>query len=200
MRPAINDSGLVAFTSGQSIIYVGSGGTPTPLYTSTSGYSFLSGPALNNSGLLTFVGSVGTTQYILTGNGGALTQIASNTGVYEVFNTGPAINNAGQVAWSANYRALLTHQTLYRSAGGDTAIYDSPGQGNDFIDQFSMNNSSVVAFGAIKNGSPTGIYYGSGGAVNTLVDTTGPFGGFTDGNLRPKPGINDQTNSHSGPD
>jgi hypothetical protein len=189
---SINDGGSVAFTRADSV-YVGdgTGGSATALYTGASGYPAVAGVSINNSGALAFAAN-GTPHAIVTGNGGPLTVIADDAGAFSTFNSRPEINNAGQIAWSANYDNQATHETLFRNLGkAGTTIADSIGNVLAFIDEFTMNNLGTVAFGA-NTSTGSGIYRGDGASViTTIVDTAGPYSTFTDGNLRPKPGLND---------
>jgi len=106
----INNAGTVAFyatlpapTPGEGI-FMGSGGAVTPVF-STSGFSTLFfGLALNDPGTAAFLLiEPGGQPRIVTGNGGPLTTVADTTGLFSSFSLGgPAINNAGTVAFLAS--------------------------------------------------------------------------------------------------
>ena len=119
--PAINQSGTVAFeagtTGGGAGVFAGNGTSTTTIFSS----SLLQpgNPTFNNAGTAAFTLQNGSNFSIVTGNGsGPLTTIATTTGgVFSNFQSNPAINNNGQVAFLADLTAGGTEIFTGTSSG-----------------------------------------------------------------------------------
>jgi hypothetical protein len=153
--PSINDSGMVAFSTGGEIV-TSKGGHTTTLYMVESFGGLVS---LNNHGTVAFA-AFGPECCLFTGSGGPTTKIMEGVTVPGVFD----LNDSGTVA----FRDF----GVYTGSGGPiTTIID------DFscCGGVSINNSGTVAFTSDLGPVGTGVYTGSGGPITTIVDTTGPF-------------------------
>lgn len=211
---SINDQGTVAYfsnTLNQSFSVVYSGvftsngqGNTTIIDSTSSPYNFFWSPALNNTGTLAFLagqGNPATGQAsIFTVSNGRLTNIASSSGNFSVFNSGvdtvggnsplsaytlPSINDSGTVAFNAGLDA--GGQGVFTSSNGVlTTVADSSGSFNNFSSA-DINNKGTVAFLAERDQGGRGIFTSSGGDVTTLIDDSGEFSYFNS-----DPSINDQ--------
>jgi hypothetical protein len=110
--PAINNRGHIAFQedldAGGSGVFLWNGASFITIATDGGPIgSFSAPPSLNDNGAVAFDAFLDNGDgAILRGNGGALTTIASTAGPFSSFNfNGPAINNAGRVAFAATLDA-----------------------------------------------------------------------------------------------
>jgi hypothetical protein len=169
LRPSINNSGAVAFmgvtgTVGYDTVAVAQSGgitriagpgTPTP---TTGGLTHAIEPALNNSGVVRFVGQAAGGPGLFTGSGGPLTTIALNsTSVFA------GINDLGRVAFVVNSASVRWGD------GGPPMIVASSPTFQSFSGEASISNASVVAFHAQLGSGPTGIFIGPNPATDTVI-------------------------------
>lgn len=177
--PGINQSGLVSFFANTDVngLYTGSGGAPAVLYNGhTTSFSTFGAAWLNDSGLAAFAAERHDSSLgIYRGNGGPLTAIDEDTGPRGDFGPNPALNNNGDVAYTANGNTLL----MRGNGLVHTTIADSSGDFFYFNDP-DISDSGMVAFRALM--SPPvggeGVFIGNGGAVQTIADNTGVFNSF----------------------
>jgi hypothetical protein len=147
------------------------------------------GPSINSSGTVAFIGNnPGGTLGVYTGNGGALTTIAtlsSSTSSGQTFQSlgnggSPHINDSGVVGFTG----ILNNdgQGIYTGNGGAlTTITElSPNTGQVFSG--GINNSGVVSFQAQSITGEVGIYSGNGGNPTAIATydpaNPGPFDRF----------------------
>lgn len=201
-RPAMNASGQVAFyanlNGGGSGVFSGNGGglttiadtntaPPSPGIGTLSGFSQL--PGINNSGVVGFsaqsaASGGGTVKFVLSGNGGAFTQIANSSGSATFFSGGNyvSINAGGTVAFRGTTPDGIDFHRVWAGNGGPLTTIMSP-VGSPFANGFGLgttpiNGSGNVAFHAILDAGGEGIFRGNGGAPVTIADTSGPYASF----------------------
>ena len=148
--------------------------------------SSLSGqPSINNSGRVAFTSNVGgpAGREILAGDGGPLTSVlvgsSSQLGI-----GGPKFNDNDAIAFKDSAAISVIQGGSQTTIATDRdADSTSP---FTVLGDFSLNNTGTVSFSALQFGGPSGIFSGDGGAISTVVDTSGIFSGFGAG-----PAIND---------
>ena len=169
LRPSINNSGAVAFmgstgTVGYDTVAVAQGGgittiagpgTPTP---TTGILTQAIEPALNNSGVVRFVGNAAVGAGLFAGSGGLLTTIALNSTSWLA-----GINDVGRAAFVVNSASVRWGD------GGPPMIVASNATYQSFGGEASINNATVVAFQARLGSSPTGIFIGPNTATDTVI-------------------------------
>ena len=207
--PSINNSGTVVWTdnrfSDPQRILTSDGGELTTIADTSGPFSNFGGvagnpaasmPDINDAGTVAFfanldVGSEG----IFTGDGITTTTIADTSGALDTFatfcnggcslalvRTSPAINNSGQVAFSATLDNRF--EGIFRGDGSTlTTIVETSGLGPfQFVGAPDINDSGTVVFWANGRqfGNPEGIFASSGGSIATVVDDlTGMFSYFS---------------------
>jgi hypothetical protein len=98
------------------------------------------------------------------------TKISFSTNPATFYGGGPAINNAGEVAFVFND---VSSTGVFRGTGGPVttiATSATPGLAG-VVSHISINDSGVVAFSAVQTSGSTGLYTGSGGAL-TPIDSS----------------------------
>jgi hypothetical protein len=90
--------------------------------------------------------------------------IDSRTSAFTQFGYGPSINDAGQVAFTANFGGVYVG-----SGGALTTIADSSGPLNTFFYDPIINNSGTVVFNANGDDFSTQIVKGSGGPLTVVA-------------------------------
>ena len=137
-------------------------------------FSVTPAPSLNASGTVAFVarldaGGAG----VFTGNGGAITTIATaaTPPFGNPFNP-PSINEAGMVAFSAGDRILAGN------GGTLVTIADTAGQFRNFFAGYtaSINAAGTVAFTASLDAGGGGIFAGNRGATAAILLRSSSFG------------------------
>ena len=136
-----------------------------------SDFGVVPSPALNASGTVAFVARFdGSGAGVFKGNGGALTTITTiaTPPFGNPFNP-PSINQAGMVAFSAGDRVLAGN------GGPRVTIADTAGQFNGFAGGYSasINSAGTVAFWALPDTGPAGIFASDGGTVTPLFLNSG---------------------------
>jgi hypothetical protein len=165
-KPALNDSGTVAFTgftgtgpiaSAPQGVFTGSGGALTAIATTArtapiigGNFVVFSDPAINNAGLVAFRGRNASFAYgIYTGTGGALNTIATTTqaaphltGNFTSFEA-PAINSGGTVAFVGR-ADTSTNKGIYLGDGTEliTAAYVGQSVGGSTISSLNFVGGS----------------------------------------------------------
>jgi autotransporter-associated beta strand protein len=205
--PVMNNLGVTAFSGLSSNngygLFTSSGSSVVTIATTSQAAPELGGnfttltlnPALNDSGTVAFQGANGTAQGIYTGNGGALTTIASTarsapglTGNFTSFAASSvSLNNQGSVAFVGS--ASGGQQGVFKSTAGVlspivTTAQAVPGNSSGtfrFFDSPAINNSGTVAVLATLTGSPSpkGIYLGDGQELITAAATGQAVAGST---------------------
>ncbi len=171
---AINNSGTVAFNAtgdnalSQSGIFTGTGGPITTIANNSGPFSSFGGggfgePDINENGTVFFSANIdpnaGGGHGIFSGNGGPVTTIADNSGVFSGIGHDPAVNEAGTVAVNAGLdTGQLGISTV--NAAVITTIVDTSGQfaGFNFIP--GLNDDGMVAFSAVLDAGGEGIFIG----------------------------------------
>jgi hypothetical protein len=98
------------------------------------------------------------------------------TSAYSQVLSFPAINNAGQVAFSALTRTNVQH--VYVTPLSGSAFINVADTANGFtgMSYFTLNNAGTAVFSATSstgaNANHTGIFSGNGGAITTVADST----------------------------
>ncbi len=170
----LNNNGQVAFTTEDSQahanVYVTDGTTLTPV--ALFGASLSPGfrdLAINDGGTVAFTAGIPGGTAVLTGNGGPLTTVATDTSHLVSFSN-PVVNNVGDVAFVTRFSGGSTGQVVF-----GTGIYDGssptankviarpdPLDGLTFVQPLgglAMNDTGQIGFvGQISNFTPTGNY------------------------------------------
>lgn len=128
-------------------------------------------PSLNAAGTVAFIAKLDTGRSgIFKGDGAATTTIALNPqsiGTYSY----PSINQAGTVAFfEAQGNVGGIERILSGNGGPLTTIADIAGPFSSFVGGYStsINSAGTVAFWALPDTGPAGIFAGSGGPVTPL--------------------------------
>jgi hypothetical protein len=169
-RPSINNAGAVAFgaytTAAANIVAVAQGGAITTIagpgtpMSTTGVLSQATEPAINNSGVVRFTGSIlGGGSGIFAGSGGPVTTIALNS-------TTPfgGINDLGRTAF-VDFNSVSVR---WGDGGPQMTVASSPAY-QTFNNIASINNATVVAFEVLLAGSPTGIFIGPNPATDAVI-------------------------------
>ncbi|HZZ42285.1 MAG TPA: choice-of-anchor tandem repeat NxxGxxAF-containing protein [Tepidisphaeraceae bacterium] len=95
---------------------------------------------------------------------------------YRQFVSFPAINNAGQVAFSDLSQTIIQHVYLTPTVAGPLIDIADTAHGFSSMSSLTLNNTGVVVFSGTTNSGPNGnhngIYTGSGAALSTVADST----------------------------
>lgn len=95
---------------------------------------------------------------------------------YTQMGTQPAINNAGQVAFSVLARTSIRYLYITPVLGGPMIKVTDGTNGTPSIGNFTLNNAGTAVFGGYSsagaNAGMTGIFTGNGGAITTVADST----------------------------
>lgn len=143
---------------------------------------------INDSGLVVWQGELNQTgfpQGLWTGDGGEVNTIFDTTDSTDFTSSfaGPAINNAGQIAFRAS-STVSSGDAIFRYDGGSTftVIADSSGPlSAAFDDEPAINNAGTVIVQGRLDGAllPEVVLVGDGTAPATaIVDTNGPLESF----------------------
>lgn len=183
--PSINDSGMVAYRTANSIdphdinasgtavgfwsdgVYsVSAGSVATPIFLFPP-FNPGSLPSINDGGTVAYASlAKGRDEWIpglFTGSGGPVTTVASATGVFKNFETS-AINNSGNVAFVATLDD--GSMGIYVATPGGAQIQKIIGSGDVFLGstiqavsatQHSLNDDGQVAFAYILADGRTGV-------------------------------------------
>jgi hypothetical protein len=146
--------------------------------------SFSFAPAINNDGTVVFQALETPTpqndspEGVFTGRGGPVTTVADSlTGPFGFFNSAPAINDAGEVAFLADSPDESTTTLFKAGRRGLTTIVTTGTGPNDFEFIFfpSINEQGEVAFSSQLHGGVDGSFKGSGGPLTTIVESNTTF-------------------------
>jgi hypothetical protein len=147
--------------------------------------NFGGGTSINAQGTVAFLANLDAGgQGIFTGKGGPITTIVDNSqsfgsfGLFGNFGGQPSINNAGIVAFTADFRGggkgILTG-----SGGPLTLILIADNSGfSSFEGPVAINARGTVAFAASFRTGGGGIFTSNDGALTTVVDTSTFPGGL----------------------
>jgi len=176
--PAVNDSGLVAFSarldSGPSGIFTGDGTSPRTIADTTGPFSFLSPlPSLSDSGIVAFRAFLKAGGHtIVRTDGSTPTTIATTNPIAQPgrafrFLGNPSVNDDGTVAFhglDATGSGIFTSDTT-------TPIAHRPGVSPSFDDNLSVADGGAVAFVAF-DATGRGIFRSDG---TMIAHTSGPL-------------------------
>lgn len=195
----INDSGVVVFqaflddgsrgiftSDGQTLTPVVTNATPNPLGGLFSGFG--SSPTINSSGVVAFRGRTGATQGIFAASGGTVTPIVDDSGPLRDFGEPLSINDVGVVGFNAFFDGLPSIGGVFtKSKDGALTTIAQGVNARRVLTASSINNSGRLAFHEREDDDdgPNGIYSGTGGELQTLVERNERFA-FED-----DPSIND---------
>lgn len=131
-------------------------------------------PIINERGTVAFSADLDSGESgIFTNDGGAITSIVDNKGVFDSFGS-YAINDSGTVAFDADLDGMEIEaggRGIFTSNGGAiTTIVDtnSPLFSNFF--EPAINNSDTVAFGASRDEGGLGVFTSNSGSITTISD------------------------------
>ena len=107
---------------------------------------------------------------VFSGNGGMVTTIATTSLFNGAFGY-PSINPAGTVAFQFSPGTVAGERILAGNGGPLATIADTAGQFQSFVTgcSTSINASGTVAFWALPDSGPTGIFASNGGAATPIV-------------------------------
>lgn len=181
---ALGNNGFVAFDAFEAggldnAIYrtfVGDNDPPELLYGTNDGFSCVSSPSINSSGIIAFIGESGSNCLTIgvvslyVGSGETPTLIDTSADFLEI-TSGPTINDDGTVMFMAD-RTLDDFGIYTWNGQSFTTIVEN---GNTYLAFLgpSINCNGTVAAAAIPiAGGGRTIIKGSGGAVTIVVDTS----------------------------
>ncbi len=131
-------------------------------------------PSLSSTGTVAFLGTLDNGNWgVFSGNGGALTTIATTPLQFASFGY-PTINDAGTVAFRASNWNGVGGSRIYAGSGGPLiTIADTAGPLKEFSGGYStsINTAGTVAFWALPDSGPPGIFSGNGGAVALAISS-----------------------------
>jgi len=178
----VTNSGVVLMTrglNGVSDLYVGQGGTPSPLYLSGSFSSggltvgIFGGGSMNDAGTAAFVAGreAGVNFGVFRGNGGPVTNIADTQshGGFSINSFGPtSINNLGVVAFQA---ATPSSAGIFTGSGGPiTSIATATGPFMEFGGFGpSINDAGTVGFEARLTAGDIGLFTGADPVADKVI-------------------------------
>jgi hypothetical protein len=190
--PKLNNAGGISFQAsldaGSSGIYRSDGADITTIADGTGPhFGFGSATDINDAGQIAFTahqafGGRG----LFRGDGLTVTKIADQFNLsfdpnYLVF-TSPAINNTGTVAFYA-YQNISGDRTegIFVGSGGNTTniAYDHEEGSLPFFSDPEINDLGAIAFFRSFLGGGNGIYRSNGGAIATIIDSTGPYNSYS---------------------
>ena len=186
VSPAINAAGAVAFRAslvgGGEGIFVGSGGPATTIATSSGPFAnFGSLPDLNAAGRAVFEATLDAGgRGIFTGSGGPTATIADSSGPYNLL-LGPAINDAGEVAFATVFDDSFNHYGVVKGSGGATSTVADlrlPTFTN-LRPPVSMNSDGMIVLRADQSGAQGGIFTGDDPVADRVIAFGDPLFGAT---------------------
>ena len=128
-------------------------------------------PSLNATGTVAIFAFLDNGRFgIFTGNGGTTTTVTLNPMQLGGYGA-PSINQAGTVAFSETQGNAIRPQRIVSGNGGPlTTIADTVGEFGGFSEGYStaINSAGTVAFWAVPDTGPAGIFASSGGTVTPL--------------------------------
>ena len=95
-----------------------------------------------------WVGTQSGQTEVLSGNGGAVTTLYDESGIFDNFFSAPDINDSGDVAFKAQPDTTGVQGLFVGNGGTPTALVDDSGPYLGFIGH-AMNNVGDIVFGAI---------------------------------------------------
>ncbi len=204
-RPAINDSGTVAFfatlSGGTFGVYSGSGGAVTTIIDSSGMYDGFGNPSINSSGQVGILATFYTPAFgtaALIGDGSTITTVASTPNVnnsppdppgpvYDVSinDSGDAVFTTRQAGPPVEFPILIGNGTTL------STFYDGSGPLGPNFGATSINNNGVVSFAGNYDGGGSGIFTYDGTTLAVIVDDLGPYAPFTTSSGNARSSIND---------
>lgn len=187
---SINASGTVAFTgwvrpdAGGSLvggIYTGEGGPVTKVIDpTTSDFSSVSSPSINDSGVIAFEADVPGTPTsdsysgIYTIDNGTINNIVDNSDNPDVYPERPIINASGVVLFAETTQPPDREQSLFLGSGDlPTPVVDSSPPIKSIFLQLGFNDDATVAYSTVMEDEGRGLFTINGDDVTTIVDPDG---------------------------
>lgn len=209
--PVLNNAGLAAFgavLADGSNALLASSGTPTTVADETLFRRF-GNPTINGAGQIGFEASLRnvTGEGIFRGPGTPPVTVAGtrDAGDFDFVNAGPSMNAAGRVAFIGE--RIVAGQFVagvYAGSGGAVApIVDASNGFSGFTGNPSLNDPGQVAFVALRDNAPNGLFLGSGGAFTTVADESGRLTsvfGFGDPSLNERGEVAFRAGTNDDPD
>jgi hypothetical protein len=151
--PAINQSGTVAFqaglTGGGAGVFAGNGSSTTTIF--STALLQPGNATINHAGTAAFDLLTSSSFSIVTGNGGALSTIASTTGgVFSNFQPNPDINNQGQVAFLADLTSGGTEIFVGTTGGLDKVIATGDSLFNSTVSYLAFESGGFNDHGQVS--------------------------------------------------
>jgi hypothetical protein len=187
-NPSINDQGQVSFAAGLEkggeAIVIGSGKTPKIVARTEPGeFNFFGfNTSLNNLGEVVFTAELdedfGFDEGTFVTDGGKIRTIyLASTSQFLGSDSRRSINDSGQIASEERLDDFTSGIFRFDPGAGFVTIVDQNSP-VDFATNPQLNGSGVVVFHAFLDSGGEAIMTGSGGALTTVADTSGPFGSF----------------------
>ncbi len=186
----LNDAGTVVFfanlDAGGRGIFTGNGGPLATIITTDDesplggAFTGLHSPSINASGAVSFMGQVGARRGIFKFDNGAVATVVDDSGPLKDFGfSASPINDDGLVAFSAAFDDRPLIQGVFTSAGNGSFTTIAEGGHEEVLTASSINSAGTLAFHNFRGiGFGGGIYTGSGGLVQTVIERNDTF---TDG-------------------
>jgi hypothetical protein len=121
-------------------------------------------PSLNDSGVVVFKGTIGSSAAIFRGDGGPVTTIATVGSTYTDLSPYPGINNSGTVVFSA--KPTSGSAAIFTSSGPGQATKINGSLTGNFVTDLgvpAINDGGQVVFNAFDNTNQLNVYVGNGG-------------------------------------
>jgi hypothetical protein len=189
-NPSINDQGEISFAAGLEkggeAIVISKGKTlKIAARTEPGRFNFFGfNTSLNNLGEVVFTAELdeefGFDEGTFVTDGSKIRTIyLASTSQFRGTDSRRSINDAGQIAFEEDLDDFTSGIFRFDPGSGFVTIVDENSPIVDFATDPQLNNAGVVVFHAFLDASPDeAIMTGSGRALTTVADTTGPFGSF----------------------
>lgn len=185
---SVNNHGVVAFrrggeSHGQYVdgLFIGDGGEPTVVFEATKSTWIDSyWPAINDSAAVAFRGTIRSSLnavFVVQAPIGLLIRVVDSSGPTFNFSE-PKINNAGTIAWSAEY--YDGGWGIFSWSEGAIATIVSDGAEFRSISPviWDLNDGGTLAFLATDASGQLGLFTTNGLSTTPVVETSGPLAGF----------------------
>jgi len=194
-NPAINNEGTIAITAfvpGEDHrLFTVSSGATTLIANRSGPFSDFGSTAINDAGTVAFLANLDEGgNGLFTASSGAITTIADSSDSFGYLVGGPAINNAGTLAFSAfrDFQDFLEGSGgggIFTSSGGVTTIIaDNTGPFRNFFGLPAINDAGTVTFWASLDEGGSGIFTGPNPVTDKVIATGDRLFGSTVTSLR----------------
>lgn len=188
-NPSINDQGEVSFAArlakdGEAIVISKGKTLKIAARTEPGRFNFFGfNTSLNNLGEVVFTAELdeefGFDEGTFVTDGSKIRTIyLASTSQFVGTDSRRSINDAGQIAFNESLDDFTNGIFRFDPGSGFVTIVDQNSPVVDFATDPQLNNAGVVVFHAFLDSGDEAIMTGSGGALTTVADTTGPFGSF----------------------